>query len=152
MVRSFGLTKIPLIAFLWPQVIELSESRSEIKIPLTFRSKNHLGGMYFGALSIGADLGVGLLAIKQIKDSKKPVSLIFKDFNAKFLKRVEGHAHFICDEGDKVKALVNKAIETGERVEETISAYTTVPKLSQNEPVAQFELTLSLKLSSKHKN
>ena len=55
--------------------------------------------MYFGVLSVGADVTGGFLAMKYIKSSKSRMSLIFKDFHADFLKRAEGHVHFKCDDG-----------------------------------------------------
>jgi hypothetical protein len=100
--------------------------------------------MYFGAIAVGADTVVGLQAFKQLQGSKH-VQLIFKDFKAQYLKRAEGDTRFICDEGARVTALVQKALSSYERVEDTISAYATVPSLLGDEHVAEFQLTLSLK-------
>ena len=55
--------------------------------------------MYFGVLSVGADITGGFLAMKYIRASKSKISLIFKDFHADFLKRAEGDVHFLCSEG-----------------------------------------------------
>ena len=52
----------------------------EIKIPLKRRTKNHLYSMYFGALSVGADITGGFLAMMCIQKTNKRVALIFKDF------------------------------------------------------------------------
>ena len=66
-MRLFGWLKIPLLASVRPSVVELSETRCVVKVPLRRWSKNHLGSMYFGALAIGADCAGGLLAMDQIK-------------------------------------------------------------------------------------
>ena len=86
-VNLFGLLKIPLILFISPRVIRLDEKVCEIKVPLNYRTKNHLGSMYFGALAIGADLSGALIGMKEIQKSKKKVSLVFKDMRGNFLKR-----------------------------------------------------------------
>tara|TARA_Y100001970_G_C13999324_1_gene732477 strand:- start:130 stop:606 length:477 start_codon:yes stop_codon:yes gene_type:complete len=143
-LKYFSLTKIPLIWFCRPKIINISSESIEIKIDLNRRTKNHLNSMYFGTLSIGADITGGFLAMLCIQESKKKVALIFKDFNAEFLKRAEGDVHFICKQGDSISNLVNKAIQTGNRENMLLEISAFVPSISA-EIVAKFQLTLSLK-------
>ena len=144
-LRYFGLTKIPLVLFVRPSVLHINDESAIIRIPFRRRTKNHLGSMYFGAMSIGVDLAGGILAVRKIREQKQRISLIFKNFNAEFLKRTEGHTHFICNDGKKIEELIKKAIKSEERVEEIINIIATVPSKFGEEPVAQFKLTLSLK-------
>jgi acyl-coenzyme A thioesterase PaaI-like protein len=142
---GFGLSKIPLIAFVRPSIIRMDDEGCEIKIPLNYFTKNHLGSMYFGVLAVGADLAGGLMAMEMIRRSKKKVQLVFKNYSATFLKRPEADVHFICHDGEKVKRLVAETLRTKERVTRPIKIIATVPKLLGEEPVAEFELGLSLK-------
>jgi len=144
-LRYFGITKIPLILFVRPSVYKINDDTAVIKIPFRRRVKNHLGSMYFGAMSIGADLSAGILAFRKIKEHNQRISLIFKSFSAEFLKRAEGHTLFTCNDGILIEELIRKAIETKERVEEIIHVTATVPSEFGDEPVAQFKLTMSLK-------
>ena len=80
-----------------------------------------------------------------IQNKKKRIDLIFKDFTANFLKRADGDVHFICEEGEQIKALVEEADRTGERVHQKFNCYAIVPSKSTTEHVADFTLTLSLK-------
>ncbi len=146
-IRAFALVKIPLIAFVRPQVIERSLDRCVIKIPLRHRTKNHLGSMYFGVLATGADCAGGFLAMEHIRHSGKKISLVFKDFHADFLKRPEADVLFSCEDGGKIATLVKKTIETGTRQTEPIIIVATCPKTFGDEPVARFTLGLSLKAS-----
>jgi len=100
--------------------------------------------MYFGVLAAGADCAAGLIAMETIRKSGKKIALIFKDMSASFLKRAEGDVHFYCDQGDEIRSLVERAIQTGERVEQSIKIIATVPSIS-DDVVAEFKLTLSLK-------
>ena len=59
MLRAFGLFKIPMILFVGPRVVEMNAERCVLKIPLGYRTRNHLGGMYFGTLATGADCAAG---------------------------------------------------------------------------------------------
>ena len=65
-LRIFGVFKIPLIFFVKPTVVELTDNRAVVKIPCTYRTKNHLGSMYFGVLCTGADLAGGIMAMRLI--------------------------------------------------------------------------------------
>jgi hypothetical protein len=80
-----------------------------------------------------------------IRQSKKKVSLVFKGFKADFLKRPEADTHFICRDGVLVKKLVQETIRTKKRVNHPITIVATSPKASGEEPVAKFELILSMK-------
>ena len=145
-VRWFGLRKIPLIWFVRPDVLRMDMHAVRIRIRLRRRTKNHLGSMYFGVLAVGADLAGGLAAMNEIGKSGKPIALIFKDMKADFLKRADGDTEFHCEDGPQVRELVQRAVESGERVEMPVRITATVPENFGDEPVARFQLTLSLKL------
>jgi acyl-coenzyme A thioesterase PaaI-like protein len=144
-LRLWTFAKIPLLFFLRPSVVRADERSTVIRIPLTRRSRNHLGSMYFGALCAGADLAGALTAMRRIDASGRRISLIFKDVKAQFLKRAEADVFFSCEDGDAVTGLVRRAIESGEREELPVRIVATVPDRLGNEPVAEFLLTLSLK-------
>jgi acyl-coenzyme A thioesterase PaaI-like protein len=144
-IKYFGWTKIPLLGFLNPRVVELTDQVCSVEIPLSYRSKNHLGAMYFGSMSAGADCAAGLAAMLAIQESKQKVSLVFKDFKGEFLKRAEADVLFRSRDVAAVKSLVQRAIETGERVEMPVTVEATCPSIASRDPVAKFVLTLSLK-------
>ena len=102
--------------------------------------------MYLGALSVGADITSAMLALSVIKNSKKKIIPIFKDFYADYYKRAEGDVHFVCNEGDKIKNLLDKVISEEIRMNEKINVNAYVPSKLGDEVVAKFSLTLSLKV------
>jgi len=144
LIQLFGLTKVPMIWYCRPKVIEHTDEKIEIKIPLKRKTKNHLGSMYFGVLAVGADITGGFLAMNPIQESGRKINLIFKDFKADFLKRPEGDVHFTCNDGLAVKELVDRVSKSSDRHNFKLSIEATVPSIS-SEVVAKFELTLSLK-------
>ncbi len=130
-----------------PKILELSNERVRIRLPLNWYTKNHHGSMYFGALAVGADIAGGLLAMKLIRESKKDIGLIFKDFEGQFSKRPEGAVEFVCEDGALIQELVQKAINSPERQSMPVKIRATVPKISAD-TVAEFKLTLALKRKS----
>ena len=144
LIRLLGL-RIPMILFVGPRVLELDDQGCAISIPLTYRSKNHLGSMYFGALHVGADLASGLNAARLIFQQHKTVSLVFKDCRTEFLKRADGDVVFRTRDGARVAEAVQQADASGERVTLPVEVVATVPRKYGDEPVARFTLGLSLK-------
>ncbi|MFK8136779.1 MAG: PaaI family thioesterase [Bdellovibrionales bacterium] len=142
-LNLFGIAKIPLIVFCTPSVVKLDDENCEIKIPLRYRTKNHLGSMYFGALAIGGDLASGLAAMFAIDKSEKKISLVFKDFKANFLKRPTEDVIFRCQSVKETNELVKEAESTTERVERPIEVVAIGAK--SGDLYAEMTLTLSLK-------
>lgn len=144
-LKGFGLLKIPMIFFCGPKILKLDENEVRISIPLNYRTRNHLGGAYFGTLCVGADVAGGLLAMQEIQRRGNKMNLIFKDFHAEYLKRAESDVTFSSKDGPKMVALVARAEASGVREEDTVEVVATCPEKLGDEPVARFKLTISLK-------
>lgn len=148
LINLYSAYAIPLLAFATPRVVELTDQRSVVRVRLNMKTRNHLKVMYFGALAMGAELSVALKAITAIQESGKKIDFIFKDFSAEFLKRADGHVHFVCDEAGKVAQMIEEAASSSERLSRTFNGYAYVPSKGE-EPVMKYKLTLSVKNRSK---
>lgn len=144
-LTAYGLFKIPLLVFIGPRVEEMTDKKFVIKIPLGYRTKNHLNSMYFGALGVGAELSIAAPAVQIIAESKQKIDFIFKDFKAEYGKRADGDVHFVCDEVESVVALINEAKTNPDRIERKMKGYAIVPSKNPTEPVMTYELTLSVR-------
>jgi len=145
-VRAWALRNVFLLYFVKLSIIDISAHRCEVFIPLNWRTRRRdIGAMYLGTLCMGADVASGLIAFDLMRRRKIRLSFIFKDLRAEFLKRAEGDVHFACEDGDAVNALVDRAMASGEREETTVHVVARVPKKLGDEPVARFEMTLSVK-------
>lgn len=137
--------KVAMIGYLKPRLIKLDEEEIVICLPLKRRSRNHLNSMYFGALSVGADLAGGLHGFYHAELAQCKVALVFKSFQAQFLRRPESDVYFVCADGATVKAMIAETKLSKERVSKPIhiDAYTDYPQ--QKNKVAEFILELSVK-------
>ncbi len=145
-VRLWSLQNVFLLWFVKPSVLEINERGCVIRIPLTWRTRRRdIHAMYLGVLCMGADVASGLPAFDLVRRKKVRVSFIFKDIRAEFLKRAEGDVHFTNTDGPLIQGLIDRALASGEREEATVRVIATVPKKLGDEPVAKFELTLSIK-------
>lgn len=146
MLRAWSLRNVFLLWFVKPSIVELSERRCVIRIPLNWRTRrNDIHAMYLGVLCMGADVTAGLIAYDQMQKRKLRLSFVFKSLRAEFLKRAEGDVLFTNDSGDQIQDLIGRALASGEREEASIPIVATVPSKLGDEPVAKFDLVLSLK-------
>ena len=141
----FGLTKVRIIGYCRPRVINVSDTEVVLSIPLNRRTRNHVGSMYIGAMTVGVDFVTGLTAMTSIKKSKKNIVLIFKDLKSSFIKRAEGETFFTCNHTKEIEAAVKKVVDSKQRVNIEVPIIATVPEKFGDEPVADFTITLSMK-------
>ncbi|MCF8259072.1 MAG: YiiD C-terminal domain-containing protein [Flavobacteriales bacterium] len=144
-LRTIGLRQIPLIYYVGARVVETTDRKTVLRIPLNRRTKNHLGSMYFGALAIGADVTGAWVAFQLLQQSKQEVSIVFKDLKAEFLMRPEGDVHFTCTDSRAIREAFAATIADGKRKNLPVRVIATVPSKTGDQPVAKFELTLSAK-------
>jgi len=145
-VRLWAFRNVFLLWFVKPSILEINERRCVVRIPLNWRTRrNDIHAMYLGVLCMGADVASGLISFDQMQKRKLNLSFLFKDMKAEFLKRAEGDVHFINDDGALIMDLIERTLATGERQQATVHVTATVPSKLGNEPVAKFEMTLSLK-------
>ena len=144
-LRLWAFKNIRLISYVRPRVVDLTGARCEIVLPLSWRTRNHLRSMYFGALCTGADAAAALIGLKASEKAGGRVAVIFKDMRAEFFKRAEADVHFACEQGREISELIAKADASGERQYLPVHVFATVPKLFGSDPVARFTLTLSVK-------
>jgi acyl-coenzyme A thioesterase PaaI-like protein len=143
MIFLLGFVKIPLIGFVRPRLIELSDEKVAIKIKFRRRTKNHLNSMYFGALSVGADVAGGIHAFYFAEKMNKKVSFAFKSMHAEFLKRAETDVIFECNEGAKIESIISESFEKQIRINQFVRVEA---KNLSNEIVATFYMEISVKV------
>jgi hypothetical protein len=145
-IRAWSLRNVWMLFLIRPSVLELNEDRCVIRVPLNWLTRRRdIHAMYLGTLCMGADIASGLVPFTIVQRRKERVAIIFKDLKANFLKRAEGDVLFRCECGSIVRGLIEQTLQTGERQEASVKVIATVPEKLGEEPVAEFELTLSMK-------
>ena len=139
-----GFVKIPMIRFTRPRLLSIDDDSARVKIKLRRKTKNHLNSMYFGALSIGADIAGGIQVFYFSKKMDRKVSFAFKGMNAQFLKRAESDIVFESHGGQKIKAAMEKSLKEGSRINDSILVEA---KNDAGEVVATFEMIVSVRVS-----
>ena len=141
----FGLIYIPMIFWLRPRIIRLSNQGGVLMVPFRRRTKNHVNSMFFGPFATGADVLGGALMIHFLGKKVKHYPFVYKNFHAEFLKRATSDVYYYCEDGQKIADAIALSTQTGERQNIELNMTATTPKTSGNDPIAYFKLTLSLK-------
>ena len=139
-----GFMKIPMIRYTKPKLLAIDDTTVRVKIKLRRRTKNHLNSMYFGALSVGADIAGGIQVFYFSKKMDRKVSFAFKGMNAQFLKRAESDIIFESNEGQKIQKAMEKSLIEGSRINDSILVEA---KNDSGEIVATFEMIVSVRVS-----
>lgn len=142
-LRLLGLFKIPMVGYTRPRITELDTEHCIIRIRLTRRTKNHLGSMYFGALSVGADLSPGLLCFYLAEQQGVRISFAFKAVEGTFIKRAETAVYFECSDAKIISQSISDSKSSGERMNQPVRVSA---KNDLGEEVASFIMTLSVKV------
>ncbi|MNK05003.1 hypothetical protein D3C87_228780 [compost metagenome] len=143
MLRLMGIFKIPMIGYVKPRLIQITDHDVLVRIKLRRRTKNHLKSMYFGALAVGADVTAGLHAFYFCDELNVRPSFAFKGMKAEFIKRAETDVEFSCAEGQIIREQVLKAIQTNERQNHWVKV---TAKDLNGDIVALFEMEISVKI------
>lgn len=143
-----GLFRILMIGFVRPRIIELTEERCALRIPLNILTRNHFKSMYMGALTIGAELAAGFMAFYFGRIAGVNAAPIFKSMQSEFFRRPDDNVIFLCRQGAEIIDMLDECSSTGERITRSIQVDAYAEKDQERGPVASFTLELSMKTSS----
>lgn len=143
LLRLMGWFKIPMLAYVKPRLITISNDETIVEVRLRRRTKNHLNSMYFGALAVGADVAAGLPVFYFAEQESLKFSFSFSSMKAEFHKRAESTVRFVCKDMQVIKDIIRSSNETKERKngEVEVKAYN-----ASGEHVATFQMGLSVKV------
>lgn len=144
-INRFLLYKLPSAYFSGVRVVEMNDHKAIARVKHQWINQNPFNSLYWATQGMASELVTGVLLMVHIANSKKKLSMLVTAQNGEFYKKATGRISFVCEEGEKIKAVIDRAIETGEGQTLLLSACGTN---EQNEKVSQFTYTWSIKLKN----
>lgn len=95
------------------RVVCSDEREAVVALPYGWRSQNPFRSIYFAAQCAAAELSTGLLGLAALQ-GRPPVSMLVLGIEAEFLKKADQTLRFVCSEGEKARAAVEKTLENGQ--------------------------------------
>src|SRR5262245_24177315 len=112
--RMFLLTNLPSAYFSGVRLQYVEESTCTISVPYKWFSKNPFRSTYFACLAMAAEMSTGVLSMAHVYNRKPAVSMLVTGLEAKYFKKATGKTLFTCEDGFRIKEIIEKAIMTGE--------------------------------------
>jgi hypothetical protein len=144
--KLFLISKLPMAWIAGLKKLELTSDKAVVGVRYGYWTQNPFKSMYFAVMAMAAELSTGLLVLSQVYKSGKNISTLVYKMQADFNKKAIGKIRFICDDGPLLQGIIQKAIDTGEG--QTLEM-TSIGYNENNEQVAKFVITWSMKVKSK---
>lgn len=144
--RWFLFTKVPAAFFAGLRLEKLQREESAISVGYNWFTKNPFRSVYFAVLSMPAEISTGILCMGYLYKRNPGMSMLLVHTEGNFLKKATGKIIFTCTDGLVIHEAVDKAATTGES---TLVRCRSIGKNEQQEIVADFYFTWSLKIRKK---
>jgi hypothetical protein len=113
-IQLLLLTQLPIAWIAGLKLFSYSEEKCSISVKLGFLNKNPFQSMFWAVQGMAAELSTGLLCIDTIKKSQSNISMLVVEQKGRFFKKAKGKIVFSCTQGQEIKDIIQKAIDTKE--------------------------------------
>lgn len=134
--------KMPLLALSRARVRALDLTYAETQLPFALTNRNPFGSMYFAAQMMAAEMAIGALVLLHNENHSQNFSPIVRHIDVVFQRAAYEKITFRCDEGVRVARLLERALRTGERVEDV---FTVIGSTEKEGDVMKAHLTWSVR-------
>lgn len=145
-INLFLLAKLPSAFMCGVRLRSITEQQSTTSVKFRWINQNPFGSMFWAVQGMAAELSTGILVMQKIKASGKTISMLVASNNAEFTKKAKGRINFVCNDGEKLDAVIQKVIETSEGQVIVMNAIGTN---EEGVEVSSFNFKWTLKVKSK---
>ncbi len=135
--------KTPMLSWSGVKVLVDTSDRTEFLVPLSWRTRNSWGTLFFAAIASGVDVCGAWSALRIAEQNC--VGVLYKEMNIKFLRRVDEDLRLVCTDVSIIQACALQAAQSGERVNVSIKVQGYCDSYSSQQPVVSADLQLSMK-------
>lgn len=106
--------KLPSAYLCGVRTKHIDDEQCKVSVKHRWINKNPFNSMFWAVQGMAAELTTGALVMSKIRNSGQPISMLVANNNASFTKKATGRINFICQDGHKVDAAIQRTIESGE--------------------------------------
>ena len=143
--KQFLLSKLPAAFFAGLTIESFDEEKAVVSAKYKWFNKNPFRSVYFAVLTMAAEMSTGVLCMGNTYKRNPSVSMLVAEQRSVFHKKATGKILFYCNDGNKIAAAVEEAVNTGNAV--SISCYSKGVN-TNNEMIAEVWITWGFKLRS----
>jgi len=112
--NMFTMMKLPSAWLTGVRLKKIDGKSATVSVKHRWINQNPFKSMFWAVQGMAAELATGSLVIGYIRNSGKKISMLVVTNNAQFTKKATGRINFVCNDGDKINAAIEKTLETGE--------------------------------------
>ena len=139
------MMKLPAAWLMGVRVKKVDAQTSVVSVKHRWINQNPFKSMFWAVQGMAAELATGALVIGYAQSSGKKISTLVASNNAIFTKKATGRIHFVCEEGDKIKATIDRALATGKG---QVCWMKAIGTNSEGIQVSEFNFEWTVKLKS----
>lgn len=143
-LNVFLFFKLPSAFWSGVRVKEITENYCTTSVKHKWFTQNPFKSMYFAIQAMAAELATGALVMYHIKKSNANISMLVARNKAQFTKKATGKITFLCEEGEVIKNIIKKAIDTKEGQVIWVTAKGT-NQYNEQVAVMEFEWTIKVR-------
>lgn len=113
-LNTYLMFKLPSAYLTGVRTKHIDDTTCVVSVKHRWINQNPFNSMFWAVQGMAAELTTGALVMKKIRESGKRISMLVANNNASFTKKATGRITFKCEEGYKIDAAIQKAIDTGE--------------------------------------
>ena len=142
-LNRFLFFKLPSAYLTGIRVTSISDTEAMCTVKHQWINQNPFRSMYWAVQGMASELVTGILVMKKIAESKRKISMLVISEKGDFFKKATGRITFICTDGAKVSAAIDRTLKTGEG---QLLIMKAEGYNEENEKVSEFEYTWSIKV------
>jgi Domain of unknown function (DUF4442) len=114
--KLFTIKYLPMAFLAGLRILELDDAKSVVGIRYKYLNKNPFRSLYFACLSMAAEMSTGVFGFIHTHDGKPSIAMLITGMQAEFTKKATGNIRFICEEGNRIKNVVDEARKSTEPI------------------------------------
>ena len=111
-INIFLFFKLPSVWWCGIRVKEISSKKCRANVRLGWFNKNPFKSLFWAVQGMASELTTGMLIMQAITKSKKNISMLVLNNKANFSKKAKGLISFNCYQGEKIKEVINRLLES----------------------------------------
>ena len=111
-INFFNFFNLPSVWWTGVRVKHIDANNCEVKVTYRWVNQNPFKSLFWAVQGMAAELTTGVLLMQAIAESKRNISLLVLNNNATFSKKGRGKITFKCNQGELIREVIKKTIET----------------------------------------
>jgi len=113
-INAFLLFKLPAAYLTGVRVVSIEKKTVVVRVRHRWINQNPYKSLFWAVQGMASELTTGVLVMREIVSSGRKISMLVISVHGKFTKKATGKIRFVSNDGNLIKAAIQKAVDTGE--------------------------------------